>query len=372
MVTSRSIITCVVISVGVFSFTFFAMQRSDRFASWKTINVYSHKFIASMSYGRLSNRYYQIKIMMQLAYLLNRTLILPPYQGVEIDEIFDIDAANRYFYRYPLVITWGYYKKITKTEGCICVGTVYDLENGDQFEKCEFSPILKHCNRSTQDPILGTNRVVLKSFQTATKVHESLMLVTGRWVWEYFRVEGLSQLLQIENNKTWPFHLDFKPSIWEAAERVHEWLCRRANSSNRSTFAIHMRLGDLASEMNIDLFLKQAKTFSLKHQIPETQIFVATDGNSTDIKRIRHTFTESQIECPTTVEAACMHSIRKLSITQAVAAKTTYFIGSPSSTFTGVINTMRAARSNVKSFQIPSWYDSYHRINIPKPNRPIP
>ena len=302
----------------------------------------SRKFIASMAYERLSNRYFQIKIMVQIAYLLNRTLILLPYKGVSVGNLFDIDVVNKHFSRYPLVITWTEYLRIAWIRKCLCVRDVYDLEDGDSFDKCATYSRFQLCASAANDPVLGTNRVVLKTSESMITSNESFMLLSGRWVWEHGRVQGLSKLLSTQSDRMGDFHLNYTETIWNAAEKIHRWLCNRDNSSNHDTLAIHIRLDDLPTKVNLTSFLQTCKDASINYRIPHTQVFIATDGNVSEIKQMRQAFTKAQIECPSDIESDCGHSVRKLLIMQAVAAKATHFIGTPTSTFTGLIKAMRA------------------------------
>ena len=309
----------------------------------------SRKFIASMTYGRLSNRYFQIKIMVHIAYLLNRTLVLLPYKGVDVGNLFDINATNQHFSRYPLVITWTEYIRIARIRKCLCVSHVYDLEDGDPFDKCVPYSRFQLCTDAVSNPVLGSNRVVLKTSKAVITLNESFMLVSGRWVWEHNRVQGLSELLSTQSDRVGHFHLNYTERIWNSAKKIHQWLSNRDNSSNHDTLAIHIRLDDLPTKVNLASFLRTCKDASIKHRIPHTQVFIATDGNFSEIKQMRKAFTMAQIECPNDIESDCKHPVRKLFIMQAVAAKATHFLGTPSSTFTGVINVMRAAAT--RNFQ---------------------
>ncbi|CAF4654156.1 unnamed protein product [Rotaria socialis] len=301
-----------------------------------------------MPYGRLSNRYFEIMLMLRLAYHLNRTLVLIPYKGVEIDEIFDLDAVSRHFRRNHLALTWKKYQRMKNITSCLCVKSVYYVHDQERFPMCNTSAKLDACKLISSHPILGEKRVKLASIEDALTIQDYFMVISGERIWSLKSMRGFSEVLAAQNNKSPHFHLDYIRNTWVEAHHVYRWLSSRSNSSNNTTLAIHLRRGDLASNMNLTIFLESAKQISLKYSVPKAQIFIATDANSTEIEIIRHTFSLAQIECPVNVSQDCKHHVRRLVLIQAVASLATHFVGSHISTFSYVIQAMRAARKPLK------------------------
>ena len=299
-------------------------------------------YIASLPYGRLSNRYLEITNMMRLAYHLKRTLVLLPYHGVEFDKMFNLEAVNKQFRWNYLSLTWKKYQQMQNIT-CLCLKTIYDSPyHPISVPVCRIITKKTPCKLIHSNPIRGEQRVQLNSIGAALETQDPFMVVSGRWALDAKRIRGFPKILKAQKDKRITFHLDYVESVWTEAQRIYRWLVSRSNSSNNVTLAIHIRRSDLAYRMNLTTFLQSAKRIAVKCFVPETQIFILTDGNAAEIKIIRQTFSLAQIECPGEVSLFCKHHVRRLLVLQAVASLTTHFVGNPASSFTGVINIMRA------------------------------
>ncbi|CAM4850048.1 unnamed protein product, partial [Rotaria magnacalcarata] len=279
---------------------------------WKKTHVtitrpIKDKYIASIPYGRLSNRYFQIKTMVRLAYYLNRTLVLIPYEGVEVDELFDLGAINKEFHRSHLTITWKEYQRRKNISSCLCLKSAYCANSSDTFPMCTSLTKNGSCKLIRSHPILGEQRVELQSIDAASAIQDSFMIVSGRWVWELDTIKGFPKILVAQKNKTSNFHLKYLKSIWAESQHIYRWLVSRSNSSANTTLAIHIRRGDLSSRLNLTTFLETAKKASLEYSVPQAHIFIATDANAAELQIIRRTFTLAVIECPEHVSEGCKH-----------------------------------------------------------------
>ena len=342
------IVAALSISISIFFTVFFyGHDWKRKYTSFH--KVLPKKFICNLPYGRLSNRYFGIMIMVRFAYYLNRTFVLPPYYGTQMDELFDLDGLNRQVGRNDLIITWRMYQQLNHNISCFCSAAVYFSNPNDVSPICKISNSSNLCSFAKFNPILGKRNIQLLSVDDLVEILDPFMVITGRFAWEYRSLPGLSEAFKSQSNKTQHIHLTFAKSIWDKANQIHRWLVSRSKSSNNSTLAIHIRRGDLAKKMNLTVFLTSAKAFSSKNKIVSERIFIATDAEKAELEIIRQTFQHAQIGCPVKVSADCKKQHFDIVIEQAVASLTTNFIGSSASSFTGVINTMRMAKKTIQA-----------------------